>query len=303
MKKKKILIIGGTGFIGFHIAKFFSKKKWQIISISRKKPNRIRLLKKVKYIYCDIGKKKILIKKLKKIKNLKYVINAGGEVNHKIKNKVFSSHFNGVKNLANYFIKKDLSKFLQIGSSLEYGKKISPQKESLKENPISHYAKAKLSATNYLINLNKKFKFPVIIVRPYQIYGPQQETNRFIPFVIKNCLENKSFPCSKGNQKRDFLFIDDFVKCIFKLITQKKINKNILNVGFGKPKEIKKIIIFIQKIVKGGKPHFGKIKMRVEEAITTFPDIRAIKKEINWKPIIKLRKGIFKTIEYYKMII
>ena len=61
--KKHILIIGGTGFIGYHMADFLIKKNYQVLSISRSKPKRKRKLKKVKYIYVDISKKKLLQKK------------------------------------------------------------------------------------------------------------------------------------------------------------------------------------------------------------------------------------------------
>ena len=61
-KKKSILIVGGTGFIGYHLAKTALKKNFQITSLSSKKPKKFRKLPKVKYILCDISKKKILEK-------------------------------------------------------------------------------------------------------------------------------------------------------------------------------------------------------------------------------------------------
>ena len=64
--KKKIIIVGGTGFLGFHLAKLCLKKKWQVISVSRKKPKKIRFLKKIKYIFVDIAQKKKTSKKTKK---------------------------------------------------------------------------------------------------------------------------------------------------------------------------------------------------------------------------------------------
>ena len=56
--KKSILIVGGTGFIGYHLAKESLKKGWLVTSISTRKPKKLRKLKKVKYIICDITKKK-----------------------------------------------------------------------------------------------------------------------------------------------------------------------------------------------------------------------------------------------------
>ena len=61
-KKKEILIIGGTGFIGYHLAKKCIKKNWQVTSISTKLPPKKRYLSKVKYLLCDITKKKYLKK-------------------------------------------------------------------------------------------------------------------------------------------------------------------------------------------------------------------------------------------------
>ena len=57
---KKILIIGGTGFLGYHIAKKCLKKKWNVTSVSTKKPKKIRYLSKVKYLILDITKKKLI---------------------------------------------------------------------------------------------------------------------------------------------------------------------------------------------------------------------------------------------------
>ena len=62
--KKKILIVGGTGFLGYHLAVFFIKKKFKVFSLSRSKPKKIRMIPNVKYLIADILNKKILEKKL-----------------------------------------------------------------------------------------------------------------------------------------------------------------------------------------------------------------------------------------------
>ena len=299
-KVKKILIIGGTGFLGYHLAKHFLKRNFKVISISRKKAKKSRLLKKVKYFYFDISKKKNFPKYLKKVKDISFLINAGGEVDHKNKKKVYQSHFLGVKNLVNYFFDKNLEKFVQIGSSLEYGKKNSPHYESFKVKPISNYAKAKSYATKYLLDLNQKTNFPVIVIRPYQVYGPRQDTNRLIPILINNSLKNKVFPCSNGLQRRDFLFVEDFIDGVFKLTIKKKISGEIFNIGSGETKLIKDVILLVRNVIKKGKPLFGKIKMRKEENMITYPNIDKIKKLIKWKYKVKFREGILKTISYYK---
>ena len=102
--KKNILIVGGTGFIGFHISKLL-KKKNKVFSLSKNKPKKNRWLNGVKYIFCDIFYKKKLYKKLEK-ENFDYVINLGGYVDHSNKLKTLQSHYYGCKNLVDYFKKK-----------------------------------------------------------------------------------------------------------------------------------------------------------------------------------------------------
>ena len=99
-----ILIVGGTGFIGYHLAKKCLVKGWQVTSISLNPPKKIRYLPKVKYILCDITKKKFLKRNIPK--SFDYVVNLGGYVDHSNKKKTLRSHYEGCKNLTEIFLKK-----------------------------------------------------------------------------------------------------------------------------------------------------------------------------------------------------
>ena len=90
MNKKKILIVGGTGFIGYHLGKKCLRRKWRVVSISTTKPPSSRFLKGVKYILADISDKDELRKKIKD--NFDYVVNFGGYVDHS--NKIKRSYSN-----------------------------------------------------------------------------------------------------------------------------------------------------------------------------------------------------------------
>ena len=298
MKKqnKEILIIGGTGFIGYHLAKKSLVKGWKVVSFSKNNPKKKRFLKKVKYVTGDISNKK----NFKLLNNdFNYVVNLGGYVDHSNKTKTYNSHYKGCKNLSDFFSKKKIESFVQMGSSGEYGKAKSPQKESIKCRPQSIYAKSKFLASKYLLNLYKKKKFPVTVLRLYQAYGPKQDINRFIPIVIKSCLMNKKFDCSDGNQYRDFIYVEDVVNAILKTLNSKNSNGEIINIGTGKPRKLKNIIKNIRKISKGGKPQFGKIKLRKDEISKLYPNIAKAKKIIKWKPKISFSKGLKTTIKFY----
>ena len=298
---KKILIVGGTGFLGYHLAKKCILKKWSVVSISTNKPKKIRYLSKVKYLILDISKKNLLEKKIKS--SFDYVVNFGGYVNHSEKTKTYHSHYSGCKNLVDLFLNRNIKSFIQIGSCVEYGNNSSPQNEATTtniKNLKSTYGKAKLSATNYLLKKYKRNNFPCIILRLYLVYGPRQDFNRLIPTVIKGCLQNSFFPCSNGLQYRDFLYVDDFIDAIFKCIKNKNSYGEIINIGSGKFTQIKKVILLIKQIIKKGQPDFGVIRLRKDEITKLYSSISKAKKKINWMPRIKFIKGLKKTINFYK---
>jgi dTDP-glucose 4,6-dehydratase len=296
--KKKILIVGGTGFLGYHLCKNFLKLKYDVSSLSKSKPKKIRKLSNVKYFYGNIAKEKNI--KFLENKNFNFVINCGGYVDHVNIKKTLTSHFYGCKNLYEVFSKKKIETFIQIGSSTEYGKNNSPQKESLKGKPSGIYGRSKLKATNFLFSTLRKKEFPFVVLRFYQIYGPYQDNNRFISFVINSCMNDKKFPCSEGKQYRDFLYIDDAVNAVEKSLGNKQAYGKIINVGYGKPIQLKEIIKIIKHKIKRGTPKFGEISLRINEPKTVYPNLHRSKKYLKWIPKISFKKGILKTINFYK---
>ena len=298
---KKILIIGGTGFLGYHLAKKCLLKKWDVTSISTNRPKKTRFLPKIRYLILDITKKKLILKKIKS--DYDFVVNFGGYVNHSEKLKTYKSHYIGCKNLADIFKHKKIKSFIQIGSSVEYGSIKSPQNENNKvevKKLKSTYGKAKLMATNYLLKLNKKYNFPCTILRLYLVYGPYQDNNRLIPHTLNECLNNNTFMCSAGKQYRDFLFVDDLLKAIFKCFNNKKSIGEIINIGTGKPRNVKKVILFIKNKINLGKPIFGKISLRKDEILRLYPNISKAQKILKWKPSTSFQEGIKIIISYCK---
>lgn len=294
--KEKIIIFGGSGFIGSNLINKIKNLNYDITSVSRKKILNKKKYRNIRYISCDVSN----FQSLKKIKsNYDYIINLSGNIDHQNKIETFKAHYTGCKNLIKFFKNKSFKKFIQIGSSLEYGNLKSPHLEKKKTFPKSHYGKAKAKANKILIKNFKRNK-SLIILRLYQIYGPKQKLNRLIPYAIKSSLKDKKFDCTSGNQYRDFLYIDDLTNLFLKILRNKKIITGIFNVGSGKPLKVKNIIQEITNITKKGKPIFGAIKMRKEESKVFFPNIQKIKLTFRWKPTIGILEGLRKTIKFYE---
>jgi len=297
---KKILITGATGFIGYHLAKYCLKLNWSVTSISTKKPIKTRKLKNVEYLICDLYDKNKLNKKLSL--DFDYVVNLAGYVDHSNRDRIIKSHYIGCKNLSTILLKTKIKKFIQVGSSIEYGKIRSPQLENKnnKQRTFSAYGEAKLKSTKFLLNLSKKFNFPVTVIRLYLVYGPYQDINRVIPITILNAIKNKKFDCSNGLQLRDFTYIEDVIEAIIKTLKNRQSTGQIINIGQGKPVSIKRVINKICELLNSGKPQFGKIDLRKDEIMKLYPNILKAKKILNWMPKVKINLGLKKTINYYK---
>lgn len=298
MTAKKILITGGTGFLGYNILKKLINFNLDLYSLSTKKPKKEKKIKGVKYIICDLRNKNNLYKKINF--DFRYVINLGGYVDHKKKIKTLQSHFHGCKNLVDFFKNKNLLNFIQIGSSLEYGLSKTPNKEDSYCAPRGNYGLSKLKASEYITKVAKINNLPFTILRLYQIYGPYQSINRLVPITVDACLKDKNFPCSKGDQNRDFLYVEDFVDLIIKILKTKASNE-IYNVGSGKPIKIKNVIKIIKSGIGLGTPEFGRIKMRKDEIMNSYPCIDKVKNKFNWAPKTSFARGIKKTIKFYEV--
>lgn len=292
-KKTKLLVIGGTGFIGHHLIKKTVKLGWIVSSISRKKPSKVRKIKKVKYYLYDLNK-------LNKFKNpfyntYDYIVNLSHISGVHQKNKV--------EKIINFSIEKKIKKFIHIGSSSEYGVSTNkPILESSKCKPISTYGRNKLALTKTLISNYRDKSFPVIILRLFQVYGPNDNNNKVLPYVIRNCIKDKKFKLTAGYQTRDFCYIDDVIKAIILVMKSKKdqLLGQIFNIAYGKSIKIRDLVKIVRKNIKRGVPKFGEKKIKKNEIILSNSSIKKIKKFTSWRPKKNLKDGIKLLIKYEK---
>lgn len=300
---EKLLILGGTGFIGRHLAKESIRRGFDTFVLSLNIPIEEKKVTDVHYISADLTKLEQLKDKLH-LNKFEYIVNLSGYIDHSSfsdggKN-IIDTHFLGMQNLIYIINKKKLKRFIQIGSSDEYGNNPAPQNEQMPPKPFSPYSLAKVASTQFLQMLFNTESFPATILRIFLVYGPGQNNSRFLPQVIRGCIENSKFPVSTGEQLRDFCFIDDLIEGIFLCLQSNKVNGHIINLGSGDPISIRKVINLIQHKVGKGNPEFGKIPYRPEENMELYANISKAQDLMDWNPKISLEEGIRKTINHYR---
>ena len=301
IREKKILIVGGSGFIGRHLAVRCLKDTSFVtcMGLSAGKP----FSRDVQFIHADISDKKQLQAVLSE-KSFDYVFNLGGYIDHtayfKGGRRLIESHFMGLMNLIDCLNREELKGFVQIGSSDEYGNAPAPQKEYMRESPISPYSFAKTAASHFIQTLSNTEGFPGVVLRPFLVYGPGQDEKRFLPQIITAFLKDESVETTGGKQLRDFCYIDDVVDGIIKAAVTDEAKGQIINVASGSPISIKDMINKAASLIGKGRAVFGARPYRQGENMKLFADIGLARKILQWSPSVSVDEGLGKTIEYYK---
>ena len=302
LNSPNLLVIGGTGFIGYHLLKALQLKEWKITSVSLNPPTEERLVENVRYLHFDLTDRVLVKNHLNE--NFDFVVNLGGYIDHNLFKEggrtLIDTHFCSLQNLVEVLPRHKLKRFVQIGSSDEYGDATAPQHEELREQPISPYSLAKTACTHFLQMLHRTENFPVVILRLFLTYGPGQDSKRFIPQIIRGCIRDEAFPTTAGEQLRDFCYVEDTARAILQALTISKIEGEVFNISSGECILIRTVIENICTLTNAGKPQYGKIFYRPKENMALYADISKANKLLQWKPIISLVEGLKKTINYYE---
>jgi len=298
-----ILVVGGTGFIGVNLVKRLLKEGYKVSVLSLNIPTEENKINEVNYWQADIANFEELQNRLLAT-SFDYVINLSGYVDHSKfmegGKKIIDTHFKGVQNLLQLLDWTMIKRFVQIGSSDEYGSMPPPQSEIMRENPISSYSLGKVASTQLLQMLFKTEGLPAVILRPFLIYGDGQNNKRFLPQIINGCLKGVQFPVSNGEQLRDFCYVDDIIKGIILTLKNDRVNGEVINLASGKPISIRKVIELVQEVVGQGVPDFGAVPYRVGESMALYADVAKAKKLLGWEPSVSIDEGISRTVHYYQ---
>ena len=328
---KKILIVGGAGFIGHNLALQLNKLKYkvtiadslQINNILWLKKNkdklpfpelsmgilreRFRLLKKSKIplLKVDVRDYDKLSKVFYKVK--RHIVIHLAAVSHANKSNkdplsTFDHSLRTLENSLDHSKNKifNVKQFIFLSSSMVYG---NFKKKSVNEkdicNPIGIYAALKLSGENIIKAYNQVFGLPYTIIRPSALYGERCISRRVGQIFIENVLNKKEIVIQgDGEEKLDFTYIDDLINGIICVIKSKKAINETFNLTYGNAQPINKLIYFLKK-------SFPKIKVNYIPRDKLMPkrgtlSISKAKKLLNYKPRWSVNKGYQKYISWYK---
>jgi len=307
----KILITGGTGFIGNHLCRRLLLEGNYIICLDNNFTGSMENIQdliqhpKFEFIRHDITESILL--EVEQIYHLACPASPKAYQYNSIK--TIKTNILGTMNALG-IAKRTKARILLTSTSEIYGDpQISPQVEEYwgNVNPIgirSCYDEGKRVAETLMMEYHRNHNVDIRIARIFNTYGPKMDKNdgRVVSNFINQCLENKDITIyGEGLQTRSFCYVDDTVDGLIKLMNQ---TNTIGPVNIGNPYElaIKELaMILLEKIVTKSQIVYEDLPS--DDPMKRQPCIKKAKKYLDWEPKIGLEEGLNKTINYFSSLI
>jgi nucleoside-diphosphate-sugar epimerase len=190
------------------------------------------------------------------------------------------------------------SALINFGTSSEYGRKDKPMNEEDLLEPDTLYAASKAGATLLARAWTKIYDKPIVTVRPFSVYGPEDDWGKFIMTVI-NCIHSrKTLTLAKG--VHDWIYINDFIDGILTVVNHAHtLRGRVINIGTGVQYTNEEVVRIAEKVIgKKAKVQEANLIRSYDTTVSWVADNKLLK-TLGWQPKFDLRKGIEETVKYY----
>lgn len=319
---KNILLTGGAGYIGSHIAEFLLENKLDVSIIDNLSTGSKKIIpKKTKFYKTDICDYSSLERIFKK-KNFDAVIHLAASLSvsesQKKPKKYYVNNVMGTQNLLDLSVKYKIKRFVFSSTCAVYGSVHGSVKENKKKKPESYYGKTKDICEELIFNYSRIFKLDYVILRYFNVVGASISGNRgqlksqgLFKNLTKN-IKNKKYKITifgnnyntkDGTCIRDYIDVNDLSKLHYMGIISKKAKNQIINCGYNKGYSVKEIVYHFSKILnKKIKILFS--KKREGDVVSIYSNNKHMKKIFpQFQRKFTLRDSIKNTLKWEKIFL
>lgn len=326
IKNKKILLVGGSGFIGHNLALYLKEKKAipfivdslsvnNLYSIDREEVKNKKLYTSILNNRVEILKKKEIKSIIKDARDHEDILNTYNEIDPDIiihlaavshankSNKDPHSTFdNSLRTLENTldFARYKKKHVIYLSSSMVYGNFDGKDvNEDTICNPIGVYGTLKLSGELIVKAYSEVFDIPYTIIRPSALYGERCVSRRVGQIFIENAIQNLDIEINgSGDEKLDFTYIEDLLQGIYKACVSKNSLYQIFNITFGNSRKLSELAELL-------KSEFPNVNINYTGRDRFMPErgtlnVNKAKNLLDYSPEFNLEKGYIKYIKWYK---
>jgi len=303
-----ILVTGGAGFIGRWVVKELLSRTHQVIALDNLSNGSMENIgefsKNSNFTFTrgNVLNRKLLGNIFKKDVGACIHLAAQINVQDSIDNpkKTFENNVVGTCNVLEECRRFD-AKLILVGTCMVYDTTISkPINEQHPLKPASPYASSKLAAEEFAISYFHSYSLPVVVTRPFNIYGPYQKSNLeggVVSIFIKKNLKGKPLLVyGDGKQTRDLLYVEDCANFTVEAAFCKRAVGEVINAGGGKDISINELAL----MVCGDKSRIRHVPHHhpQSEIQRLVCDYSKAKRILGWKPKTLLKKGIGRTTQW-----
>jgi len=317
LQGKSVLVTGGAGFIGSHLAERLLKEGAKVIVFDDLSTGKLENLANVKndpnfkFIEGDVNVYDD-IRDVFLMNEIDYVFHLAAVVGVKRVQEtplICFKDIDGYKNILDLSLIKGVKKIVYSSSSEAYGEPVSlPEKEEGVHNPGARdtYALTKLVGENMFLGYNDQRGLPATALRFFNVYGPRQESSAygFVTGVfIRQVLEGKPPTVyGDGMMTRDFIYVDDNIEAQIRALLADATNGQVINIGMGRQTTI---LDLAEKIINiSGRDDIQPVFVEGKRTDIRYrcPDVTKMKELIDYVPQIGLDEGLKRTFEWYQQI-
>ena len=192
---------------------------------------------------------------------------------------------------------RSLKLLLQFGSAEEYGAIATPFREDSREEPSSPYAIVKQATSNMALMLFRCYGFPAAVIRPGNLFGTFQPTDKLIPYIFRKLMTHESIELTPGEQKRDFIYAPDLAEPLSGLLREHERSRGqIVNVSYGEGVTIRAVVEHLSKrLGSRSSIRFGALPYRNGEMMDFSCDVHKVRELTGWVP----RRNVFDALDDY----
>jgi len=308
LKGKKVLVLGGAGFIGSALVRGLLKEGANVIVYDNFSFGHLANLKEIEgqitIINGDILNKEHLVESFKE-NEIEVVFHLVADPyvpnSYRDPDGVFNLITKGTENVANACVEASVEKILYLSSAEIYGNfKYLPIDERHPPNPLSVYAKAKMEAEKLCASFNEKHGIPLTTVRLFNAFGPRETHPYIIPELISQLSKSNVIHLGNLESRRSFIFVDDAAGGMIEIVKRAP-NGELLNLGTERSYSVRELAFIIGKMFRHGdvKIIVDRQRQRDSDPKALECDYSKVRKLIGWQPTTSFESGLEKTRKWF----
>jgi len=308
MSQMKVVVTGGAGFIGSEVVRQLYEHGAQITvldNFSSGKMEYIENIDNLNIIKGDICNEEDVSRALK---DQEFVVHLAAlpfiPDSYYFPQEFFRVNTTATINVLWKSIQTEtIEKFVHVSTSEVYGTaKYIPMDEDHPTLPHSTYAVSKLAADRAAFTIHKEHGFPVVIIRPFNSFGPNITQPYIIPEIVSQLLSgNRTLHLGNVESSRDFTYVADTSRGIVLALLKEKAIGETINLGRGEDIKIRDLAFLIAELIgKQVEIKTDFTRMRPHDVETLCCSNKKAEELLDWKPDISLENGLLKTIVWIK---